>query len=68
MGATGPSSGMDTYSACAPNRHSWNPNTPSPTANDVTRLPTSSTVPANSVPRIALRGVRSPVKTRMKKG
>ena len=68
MVASEPSSGIDRYSACAPNRHSLNPNTSSPTAKDVTPLPTASTTPANSHPRTVAFGLSSPLKSRTMNG
>jgi hypothetical protein len=68
MVATRPPSGIAMYSACAPNEVPLNPNTWSPTSNDVTPRPTASTSPANSFPRTVILGLMSPVKNRTMKG
>ena len=68
MAASGPSAGIDRYSAWAPHEPSLYPNTRSPTLKDVTPLPTASTTPANSPPRTVTRGPMSPVRDLMKKG
>ena len=62
MVASGPSSGIDMYSAWAPNRSPLYPNTRSPTVNAVTRPPTASTTPANSFPGTVVCGLKSPVR------
>jgi hypothetical protein len=68
MVATSPPSGVTRYSACPPSLLPLNPNTRSPTSNDVTPRPTASTSPANSLPRIVTLGLASPVSNRTKKG
>ncbi len=68
MVAIEPSSGIVRYSAWAPNFHSRNPKTRSPTAKDETPPPIASTTPANSVPRTVTRGLANPVKTRTMRG
>src|ERR1700737_5615268 len=52
-------------SACAPNLSPVVPKTGSPTANSLTALPTASTCPANSVPRIRCLGRRMPETRRL---
>ena len=47
-----PLSGTAIYSACAPKISVCNPNTLSPTLNDVTSLPIATTSPASSLPKI----------------
>ena len=68
FGAIGARSRTHRYSAWAPNRSAFTPNTSSPTANSVTADPTSTTTPANSLPRIVRFGRRSPANSRMNHG
>src|SRR5215211_423865 len=66
---TNASSGAHTYSAKPPQPPAdISPNTSSPGLNCVTFLPTTSTCPAISDPRISFLGFRSPELRRIRKG
>ena len=59
--AIAPSCGMQTYSACPPNLLPNIAITSSPGENDFTPVPTASTTPATSRPRIRRRGRNAPM-------